>query len=174
MQPFENTNNRNRNVWRSRTLSPFLACLVILFLLGACENAVESASAADAPLKERVAEDTGKSADARVLVTYFHTTFRCPTCRLLEQYSRETVERDFAKEIEEGKVAFRVMNVDDKENRHFVEHYGLYTKSLIVSLNKNGNEIRWKNLPGIWTHVRNRDRFEQYVKEEIQAFLQDL
>jgi hypothetical protein len=109
----------------------------------------------------------------RVLVTYFHTTFRCPTCTKLEQYSREAVEMDFAKEIAEGRVAFRSLNVEEPANEHYAQDYKLYTKSLVVSLNRDGKEIRWKNLPDIWKHVRNPERFEQYVREEVQAFLQE-
>jgi len=118
-----------------------------------------------------VAERPGQ--DTRVLVSYFHTTFRCPTCTQLEAYSQETVERDFAREVAENRVVFRSVNVQEPENEHYVQDYKLYTKSLVVSLSRNGREVRWKNLPDIWKHVRNRDRFDQYVREEIQAFLRD-
>ena len=110
----------------------------------------------------------------QVVVTYFHTTFRCPTCKKLESYSRETVENDFAKQIKEKKIIFRALNVEESENQHFIKDYGLYTKSLIVSLTRGGKEVQWKNLPDIWRLVQDRDEFEQYVRSEIEAYLKDL
>jgi len=110
----------------------------------------------------------------QVVVTYFHTTFRCPTCKKLEAYSRETVENDFAKQIKENKIVFRTVNLEEAENEHFIKDYKLYTKSLIVSLQENGKEIRWKNLPDIWRLVHSREKFEEYVQSEIEAYLKDL
>ena len=166
-----------------------MLCSLILLSGVGCNRGTKSTATAGTVSAERVAAEGGQSAgtggdqgnvasvqaggDTQVLVTYFHTTFRCPTCIQLEKYSRETVERDFAKEIGENRVAFRSVNVEESENEHYVKEYNLYTKSLVVSLTRNGQEIRWKNLPDIWKHVRNRERFEQYVREEVQAFLQD-
>lgn len=119
-------------------------------------------------------KELGSKSTGQVVVTYFHTTFRCPTCTLLEKYSRETVENHFANELKDDKVVFRAINLEDPEHQHFIRDYGLYTKSLVLSLNINGKEIRWKNLPDIWRLVHNRERFEQYVQSEIQAYLKDL
>jgi len=142
------------------------------------------AALAFVPLNERHLHGTEPPTDTakqqedpapdRVVVTYFHTTVRCPSCKGLEAYSRETVESGFAKEIEQGRVVFRHVNVQEPENEHFIKDYRLYTKSLIVSLIKDGKQVRWKNLPDIWKLVRNRERFEQYVKGEIEFFLKDL
>ncbi|MEW6442375.1 MAG: nitrophenyl compound nitroreductase subunit ArsF family protein [bacterium] len=126
------------------------------------------------PSSAATAKPPEMSSAAQVVVTYFHTTFRCPTCRKLEEYSRETVENDFAKQIEEKKIVFRAVDVEEPENQHFVQEYGLYTKSLILSLTKDGKEIRWKNLPDIWRLVQDRAKFEQYVQSEIEAYLKDL
>ena len=109
----------------------------------------------------------------QIVVTYFYTTVRCSTCRKLETYSRQAVEEAFAKELNEQRIIFRTLNVDDTENKHYLQDYQLHTKSLIVSETRNGQETRWKNLPGIWKHVRDPDVFKKYVREEIEAYLED-
>ncbi len=92
----------------------------------------------------------------------------------LETYSQETVQKTFVKELEEKAVTFRTLNIDEPENKHYIKDYNLYTKSLIISHTKGGKDVRWKNLPEIWKHVRNRERFEEYVVGEVRKFMKDL
>lgn len=129
--------------------------------LAAGTGSAEAASAAGGPASQ-------------VIVTYFHTTFRCPMCLQIEKYTRETVEKDFARQLASKKVLFRAIDVQEADNRHFIQDYSLYSKSVILSLVKDGKEIRWKNLPEIWKYAYNRDRFEQYIRSEIEAFLKEL
>ena len=92
----------------------------------------------------------------------------------IEKHTRETVEKDFAQDLASKRVLFRTIDVQETENRHFIEDYRLYSKSVVLSLIKNGKEIRWKNLPDIWKYAHNRDRFNQYIRSEIEAFLAEL
>ncbi len=101
-------------------------------------------------------ENSTLGSDTQILVTYFHTTARCPTCIKIERYSKETVGNNFDKELKEKKIVFRSINMDKPENRHFVQTYKLFTKSLIISLIKQGKEEQWKNLTDIWTLVRDQ------------------
>jgi hypothetical protein len=171
MPPLKKGSPQNRNVERSNTLTLVLACFFILLSGSGWHQEAASAATEGTPEQESVGKELGASAETKVQVTYYHTTSRCPTCRRLEEYSRETVERGFTGEIAEGTVLFRTINVDKPENKHFLNDYKLYTKSLIVSQTQNGKEVRWKNLPDIWKHVHNRERFEEYVKGEIEAYL---
>ena len=75
--------------------------------------------------------------NTKIIVYYFHESFRCPTCRNLEQYAKETIENNFKKELAKGNLLFKTVNVEEKENEHFVKDYQLYTKSLILSLVKD-------------------------------------
>ena len=110
----------------------------------------------------------------QVVVTYFHTNYRCPTCTKLEKYSREAVEKNYGKELQDKTMVFLTLNVDEPENKHYVKDYSLYTKSLIVAHTRDGKVVSWKNLPDIWKLVRDRDRFEEYVLNEVREFMKDL
>jgi len=109
-----------------------------------------------------------------VIAYYFHGTFRCPTCHKLEQYSKEAIEANFKNELTSGKIVFKTVNVDEKANEHFVNDYQLYTKSLVISLVRGGKEEKFKNLTKIWEYVGNKQRFYDYVWDEIAAFLKEL
>lgn len=117
----------------------------------------------------------GPDAEAgKVIAYYFHGTSRCPTCYKLEQYSKEAIETNFKDALASGKLEFKVINVEERGNEHFVQHYQLYTKSLVLSLAKEGKEVKSENLAKIWEHVGNKQRFYDYVKGKVSTFLEEL
>ena len=113
------------------------------------------------------------STGGAVTAYYFHGTFRCPTCHKLEQYAKEAIENNFEDALISGKLAFKVVNIENKGNEHYVNDYQLYTKSVVLSLTKDGKEIRSRNLDKIWEYVGNKDRYENYVRDEVAAFLKE-
>ncbi|MEI7483027.1 MAG: nitrophenyl compound nitroreductase subunit ArsF family protein [Elusimicrobiota bacterium] len=110
----------------------------------------------------------------KVVVYYFHGTFRCPTCHKLEQYSKEAIETSFKDALRSGKLEYKVVNVEHKGNEHYTSDYQLYTKSLVLSLVKDGKETKWKNLEKIWEYVGNKQKFVDYVKTGVSDFLKEV
>lgn len=115
----------------------------------------------------------GQAPSDKVVAYYFHGTFRCPTCHKLEQYSKEVMAADFKDALASGKLEFKVVNVEDKGNEHFVNDYQLYTKSLVLSLVKDGKQIKWKNLDKIWEYAGNKQKYYAYVQSEVADFLKE-
>lgn len=109
-----------------------------------------------------------------VAVYYFHGNFRCVNCHNIEKYTKETVEKYFQKELDTGRIVFKAINVETNGNEHFISDYGLYTKSVVVSLVKSGKEVNFVNLTKVWEHLSNRDAFHRYVKDEIEGCLKEL
>ncbi len=120
-----------------------------------------------------LAQDVGNKPVSHVIAYYFHGNFRCSTCYAMEQYSREAIEANFKDALSSGKLEFKVVNTDERGNEHFIQDYQLYTKSLILSLVKDGKELKSKNLTNIWDYVRNKQRFFNYVTEEVNNFLKE-
>jgi len=110
---------------------------------------------------------------AKVTVYYFHGSFRCVTCTNMEKYSKEAIEANFKEGLASGKLEFKVVNVEERGNEHFVNDYKLYTKSLILSMVKDGKEVKHKNLDKIWELARNKQKFIEYVTAEVSAFMKD-
>jgi hypothetical protein len=66
-----------------------------------------------------------------------------------------------------------VVNIEDKGNEHFIDDYGLYTKSLVLSEVRAGREVRWKNLKRVWELLGDEPAFVAYVQKETHAFLDE-
>ena len=117
----------------------------------------------------------GASCDSnnKVIAYYFHGTSRCTTCRTIERYSKEAIERYFAQELKNRTLEFKPINVDEPENRHYIQDYQLYTRSLVLALYKDDKQLKWKNLSEVWSYVRDQEKFYQYVKDETERFLQE-
>ena len=108
---------------------------------------------------------------ATVFVTYFHTTARCASCLKIEDLTNATMTTRFAGPIAEKRIVWRLVNLDEPENAHYVKDYGLYTKSVVVTEVKEGREVRWKNLDQVWQLLGDPAGFQGYVEREVQAFL---
>jgi len=119
------------------------------------------------------AQAVGDVKSTYVVAYYFHGTFRCPTCYKLEQYSKEAIETNFKDALTSEKLEFEVINVEDEGNEHYASDYQLYTKSLILSLVKDGKQIKWINLDKIWEYVGNKQRFIDYVKSGVADLLKE-
>lgn len=115
----------------------------------------------------------GEESKSKVIAYYFHGDFRCYSCTLIERYSKEAVESNFMDAVSAGKLEFKAVNVEARGNEHYVNDYKLYTKSLILSLVKDGKEIKSKNLSKIWEYVGNKQRFIDYVKSGVADFLKE-
>ncbi len=107
----------------------------------------------------------------KVIAYYFHTTVRCPTCRKIEALAKETVETTFAEELKSGALAWRVVNVQLPENRHFTGEYQLFTKSVVIVKIENGKRTAWKNLERVWDLTDDKAAYMSYVGAEIKKYL---
>ena len=114
-----------------------------------------------------------KPQNSRVIAYYFHGTFRCTTCQTIEKYSKEAIEHYFAHELKNGKREFKPLNVEEAENRHYIQDYQLFSRALVISLVKQDKEVTWKNLTDVWKLVKDKDNFFQYVKDEVEQFLKE-
>lgn len=119
-------------------------------------------------------QSTGNQAGSYVMVYYFHGNFRCSNCHRIEQYTKEAIEQYFKNELDSGKLVFKIVNIDEKQNRHFTEDYQLYTRSVVVSLIKDGKEIKYKNLTEVWNYLRDKAGFLSYIKDEVNKYLKEL
>ena len=122
----------------------------------------------------QLAQAAENAKGAHVVAYYFHGAMRCSTCYKLEQYSKEALETNFKGALASGKLEFKVVNVEDKGNEHFNKDYQLYTKSFILSLIKDGKEIKWINLDKIWEYVGTKEIFIGYVKSGVANLLKEV
>jgi len=130
-----------------------------------------SGDSKSSPPKPADSQNPQVTSAQKILAYYFHGTQRCPTCRKLEAYSAEAIEKGFGEALKRGNLEWRVVNVDEPLNKHFVKDYQLYTKSLVIVKMQGGKQVEWKNLEKIWELVGEKDDFVRYVQDEVSAYL---
>ena len=112
--------------------------------------------------------------DTKVVAYYFHVNVRCTTCRTIESYSRDVIERKFGADIAGNRLQYKLVNVQLPENRHFVKDYQLFTKSLVLVRFEKGREAEHKVLNETWELVGDKSAMQGYVEREVRDYLKRL
>ena len=132
---------------------------------------------ASPPVQKTLSEQTGKdsgtavTAPRKLTVYYFHGNYRCHSCTMIENLTKQAVNSGFAKELKNGRMELQIINIEEPGNEHFAQDYKLYTKSVILSDKANGKEQSWKNLEKVWSLLGDPDKFIDYIQTEVQTLL---
>ncbi len=116
-------------------------------------------------------EPSAKAQAAKVVVYYLYGNVRCPTCRKFETYTKKALDEAFVGELADGRLRYQPINVDKPTNRHFIDDYQLYTKTVIVAKVQDNRQLQWKNLKKIWQLVGNERKFLDYIQTEAHEYL---
>jgi len=108
----------------------------------------------------------------RIIVYYFHRTIRCVGCINVEEASFETVSNDFEREIGEGILEWRSVNIDEPENAHFIDKYNLYYQELVFVELRDGVEARWDDIAEVWRHWNSKPTVRTVVRDELKLWLE--
>ena len=118
-----------------------------------------------------VKEQSGKVKDF-VEVLYFHGKQRCVTCRSIEQNTKELVEAKFARQMKEGKVVYRVIDISKKENARIAEKYEVTWSSLFLVKHKSGKEKAENLTEFAFGHSRTQPEvFKKGLAEKVNQAL---
>ena len=120
----------------------------------------------------QAATPTISVAGKRVIAYYFHGVKRCATCRKIETYTREAIETGYSVELKDGLLVFETVNVDKRQNEHFVTDFKLTTRSVVLVEIAGGEQKRWKNLSRIWELVGDESAFREYIDKEVAEYLE--
>jgi hypothetical protein len=126
-----------------------------------------SSAAEKPPAAERIPAVEGP----QVVMTYFLIGKRCKSCRIIENLTRLTAERDFAAELASGKLVFRVIDTGQPANRHYLKDYQLATKTVVISRRVGGHETGWKDMPKVWDLLDDEATFRAYLGGQIREYL---
>ena len=108
----------------------------------------------------------------KIVVYYFHGNVRCVTCRTIEAYAKEAIQTGFVDELNDGRLEWRVVNIEDPGNEHFVQDFQLSTRSVVLERIANGKRQEWKNLERVWELVRgDKEDFLKYIQNGTTAYL---
>lgn len=122
---------------------------------------------------------SGQSADvsevsgapAGFTLYYFHGNVRCKTCQGLESLARQTAAESLADEIRAGRLAFRVVNFDESDHRHFINDFELPGSQLVVAESSGERPGRFLQLQDVWYLSDDPVAFQEYVAGEVRKFM---
>lgn len=106
------------------------------------------------------AESVAAKSDA-LIVYYFHRTQRCSTCKAIERLIQTALANKYPKELANGAVVFKSMNIDIPENAYVIKDFELASGTVV--LQKNG---KYEKLDQIWTLIREPEKFISYIQEQ--------
>ena len=109
----------------------------------------------------------------KVIVYYFHGTYRCPSCTTIEKWSYEAIKESFPEALKEERLLWKPVNVDKPENKHFIKEYSLFTKSLIITEVKDEKQTKWENLDKVWRLLKDQEKFFAYVTQKVSNYMEN-
>jgi hypothetical protein len=114
-----------------------------------------------------------ESADDGLVVYYFHGNTRCATCEAIESQSHETVQADYASQLNRGEVAWKVLNYEQPAGRPLAGKFKVQMPVVVLAKIKGGQVEEWKRLDKVWGLVGDKPAFATYVRSEIRQMLGD-
>ncbi|MGM0643451.1 MAG: nitrophenyl compound nitroreductase subunit ArsF family protein [Thermodesulfobacteriota bacterium] len=126
------------------------------------------------PLSTGVLAGPDEAADKtpEYVAYYFYTSKRCGPCTRIEKWSRDAIKQNFKDEIDAGKLQWRAINVEKPDNKHFIQDFKLYTKSVIIAEYRNGEAVRWENLEKVWNLYQDKEKYFDYVAGQTRTFME--
>ena len=119
-----------------------------------------------------LAEEKNREDLRKIIVYYFHTSFRCYSCRKIEEYTHKAILNGFNDEVTKGVLIWKPVNIDEPENKHFIKDYSLYTKSIIIEDQRRRGEPKWKLLDKTWTLLKDEEEFIKYIQDEVKQIME--
>lgn len=111
---------------------------------------------------------------SKIEVLDFYSTHRCITCNAIENNTKYTLETFFKNELKNGKITFKAINVDEKENEVIAEKFEASGTALILNIIKNGKEEKIDLTEFAFMYGKNKVEFSNQLRSKIQKQLDDL
>jgi len=133
--------------------------LAIMMLLSACQS------------KDNSKTITTTDTSTRIEVIDFYGTHRCVTCEAIEANAKYTIETFFQDELNEGKLEFKTVNVDDEANYAMAEKFEAAGTALFINVIKDGKEQHIDLTNFGFSKGRDKEVFIKELKEKLEEQL---
>lgn len=136
--------------------------LIISITLSSCNN------------QDKNKEQSLDQSVSKIEVLDFHSTHRCMTCNAIEANTAYTLNTYFAKELNENKITFQVINVDETENEKISEKFEASGTALFLNVIKNGKEKKIDLTEFAFMEGNDQEVFSKELKAKIDTELKTL
>lgn len=104
-------------------------------------------------------------------IYYTHSTNRCAGCKAIEAETIETLNKQFKSQLDNGEIALHVVNIDEKENKQFVDEYEVWGSSLFMIKNGDKKSIVDLTREGFATARTKPEIFHATLAQKIKEIL---
>ena len=112
-----------------------------------------------------------ENVDDGLIVYYFHSNTRCPTCQSIESQSHETVQADFATQLKQGEITWKILNYEQAGVAPLAQKFEIQMPVVVLVKMKGGQVQNWKRLDEVWGLVGDKPAFAAYIRREIKQML---
>jgi hypothetical protein len=112
-----------------------------------------------------------ETASDGLVVYYFHSNTRCPTCESIESQAHEAVQADFAPQLASGAVTWKILNYEQPASAELAKKFEIQMPVVVLAKMKAGQLENWKRLDEVWALVGDKPAFAKYVREQITQML---
>lgn len=106
----------------------------------------------------------------KIEVVHFHGTHQCWSCITVGEYALRTIKDKFSEEYQSGKVVFRDINGELKENQEIVVKYQARGSSLFVNAIRDEKDDIAEDVT-VWRLVNNEVQFVHYFEDKLKSLL---
>lgn len=147
-----------------------LTTIFLFILIYSCKNTEKKSNELTDSTKTETIFNQNK--EMKLMVYYFFSTHRCPTCISIEENINSVLNDNFKNELEKGVIKFQALNIDEKENTKIVEKYKIYGSSLIM-ISQDKEKEKTNDLTEFsFTYSRNQsDYFKKHIQDTINYLI---
>ena len=139
-----------------------LFILLVIICLCSCGN----------DQKENAQSLTKSDEKEYVEVLYFHGKQRCITCRSIERLTKDVIDINFAEQMKNGKLVFKVIDISTENGEKIADKYQVTWSSLFINKHKNGDEDKNNMTNFGFSYAKNKPEvFKDGVKKKIDELL---
>lgn len=141
---------------KKHTILLFLGLGLILF---SCKEKIQKENSVNEKLTNKIE------------VIDFYSTHRCMTCNAIEANTKYTLETYFSNELENNKITFQAINVDEELNFKLAEKFEATGTALFLNIIVEGKETSIDLTEFAFMNGTDQKKFSDELKSKIEAEL---
>ena len=97
----------------------------------------------------------------------------CPVCDDLERLTLEALEGPLSGDVASRILSFRKVSLEEPGNEGAIDRYGLFGTTLVVTLTREGREVRFRNLEEAYKLADRPEAFQDFLLQALAPFLSE-
>jgi len=152
-----------------------VALLVIVGVIGTSmlsknENTGSKVLSTNQPVENKITPTSTINVEPadNIEVVHFHGTQQCFSCITVGKFALQTIKEKFPDEFASGKIVFRDINAELKENQEIVTKYQARGSSLFVNAIRGDKDDITEDTT-VWRLVNNESQFISYFESKLKT-----